>query len=779
MTELAAWILFPLIALAICTGIGLLAERLARAELEPPLIPALGFAAAIVVLGPLFTTGLGGVSGAVLLALLASAGFVLGDVRRMRPSLGALTGAAAYALHIAPVALTGGATFLGYNLLNDTAIHLALIDWIGDHGSRYLQQSPSSYAAAIKTYVGNGYPLGSHELLAALKPFTGLDPAELYQPFLAFAAGISAAAIFALAGGGARRRRGGDPSVAAATERRADAGGRGPRERRNTRQTDWIAALTALAALASQLVFSFALQGSIKELAFIACLAVAAGVARHPALLALPAAAMFSIYGVASLAWIAPLAVLALVLLRPALRAAAAGVAVFLIAIAAYIPDAFDFYNHGHETLTSGEELGPLAGPLKFVQVAGVWLNGDYRFSPTHSWITYALAIGILGLAVAGIVGANRRRATSLLLFAGPALFATAITAPFSSPYIDAKLLAILSPAVIVAACSTIAAIRIRPLAIALAAALALALLVSDALAYRIALPAPVARLDELTTIDERFAGQGPILVNEFEEYVKHYMRRSHGSDPYESWTAARARLRNPKLPVDAHRYDLDQMKTSFVERWPLIVLRRSPVESRPPSNYDRVLRTDHYEVWQRKRPAPIAHIPLGKPPFDQTANIDCALVRKLASGGEVVAAIRPRPVVIPMPDVPLPAGWYRYGQDKRMLEIHKGGRLTIPARPLGPAQLWLRGRTTRDDRISGEPVPRSLQRISEWIRIDPSGLNYQVPFERPKRSLRPGDAQPDIVGPLVAVLDRQPRRVRASTACGMRADWIDILPIP
>jgi hypothetical protein len=128
------------------------------------------------------------------------------------------------------------------------------------------------------------------------------------------------------------------------------------------------------------------------------------------------------------------------------------------------------------------------------------------------------------------------------------------------------------------------------------------------------------------------------------------------------------------------------------------------------------------------------------------------------------------------MPKVTLPAGWYRYGQDKRMLEIHKGGRLTIPARPLGPAQLWLRGRTTRDDRISGEPVPRSLQRISEWIRIDPSGLNYQVPFERPKRSLRPGDAQPDIVGPLVAVLDREPRLVRASTACGMRADWIELI---
>src|SRR5206468_1716165 len=156
------------------------------------------------------------------------------DTRRS-VGFGGLAGFGAYLLHIAPVALTGQATFLGYNLLNDTAIHLALVDWIGDHGSRYIQQPPSSYGAAIHDYVGTRYPLGSHELLAALKPVVGLDPALVYQPFLALCAGIAAAAIVALVWH------------------------LGPRR----------AALIAFAALASQLVFSFALQGSIKELAFI------------------------------------------------------------------------------------------------------------------------------------------------------------------------------------------------------------------------------------------------------------------------------------------------------------------------------------------------------------------------------------------------------------------------------------------------------------------------------------------------------------------------------
>jgi hypothetical protein len=440
-----------------------------------------------------------------------------------------------------------------------------------------------------------------------------------------------------------------------------------------------------------------------------------------------------------------------------------------------YIPDAIHYYDHGHETLTSGEELGPLAGPLKFIQVSGVWLNGDYRFSPNHSWITYLIAGSILALAVAGVVGANRRRAPTLLLFVGPALFAAAITAPFSSPYIDAKLLAILSPPVIVAACSALAAIPIKPLAVAIAAGLALALFISDALAYRMALPAPTARLDELKRIDHRFAGQGPILVNEFEEYVKHYMRDSRGSDPYESWTAGRAELRNPKLPVAAHRYDLDQMKTAFVQRWPLIALRRSPAESRPPSNYDRVFSGRFYEVWKRTRPAPARHIPLGRPPYDPTEPLDCS--RKLANA---VAALRPQPQVIPISSArPLPPGWYVYGQNRRMLEIHKGGTLVLPLTALGDVHLWLRGRTTRADRIAATRLPKSMQRITEWIDVGNATLDHSLALQRPRRSLRPGDAQPDIVGPLLAVRDRAPRLVSGRELrrhCGAPADWIDVV---
>src|SRR4051794_17406931 len=271
MHELAAWILFPLIALAICAGIGLLAARIARFEVHPALVPALGFAAAIAVIGPLLQTGAPAWVACVLLVALAVAGVVAGAPERIRPGFGALAGVAAYALHIAPVALTGQATFLGYDLLNDTAIHLALVDWIGDHGSRFIHQAPSSYGATINDYVQSRYPLGSHELLAALKPLVGLDPAALYQPFLAFSAACAAGAIYALVRGAHRTPR--------------------------------VAALIAVAAMASQLVFSFALQGGIKELSFVTCLAAAAALAarRELRLMAIAAAALYAIYGIYAL----------------------------------------------------------------------------------------------------------------------------------------------------------------------------------------------------------------------------------------------------------------------------------------------------------------------------------------------------------------------------------------------------------------------------------------------------------------------------------------------
>jgi hypothetical protein len=759
MDEFLAWVVFPLAALAICTGIGLLAARVAHADVHGAVIPGLGFATAIALLEPYFATGASATPALVILIVAALAGYAAALPWRAipRPGLGAAAGTGVYLLYIAPVALSGSATFLGYNLLNDTAIHLALVDWIGNHGSHWLAGlAPSSYTATINDYVHTDYPLGSHELLAALRPLVARDPALLYQPFIALSAGIAAAAIYALLPRGGRRP----------------------------------AALAAFAALASQLVFSFSLQGGIKELTFILCLATAAALVREPPLLALPAAALYGIYGVYALPWIVPLALLAVVFARPTLRTFAVAVVVFAAAIAVEIPGSIHYWHHGHKVIASGGELGPLIAPLKLFQAAGIWLTGDYRDTPaTHAWITYALIGFALALALAGLLRGMRGPALAFLL---TALVAAVASAPASSPYIDAKLLCVLSPAIVVATCLGIGALPWRRAAIASAVIVGAALLVSDALAYRDALLAPMDRLDELVTIDKRFAGQGPVLVNEFEEYTKHFMRRSRGSDPYEKWTAGRVALR-PGVRKNKERwYDLDQMTTAFVERWPLIAVRRSPVASRPPSNYDRVWIGRFYSVWKRVRPAPLVHIPLGRPPFAPAGKPRCALVERLARRGRLRAASRENPALFAIAKGrPLPPGWYVDATFRYALDAGKGGELSVRARThSGDLGVWIQGAAHRHDQLllDGKLVGSvfGANRPGGWLDAGtinvPPATEHTLTLRRPKRSLRPGDARSDQLGPAVVTADPElsvigtARRGVTGGLCGDSYDWIDVL---
>jgi hypothetical protein len=296
-----------------------------------------------------------------------------------------------------------------------------------------------------------------------------------------------------------------------------------------------------------------------------------------------------------------------------------------------------------------------------------------------------------------------------------------------------------------------------------------------------VALVAPADRLEELAQIDKRFAGRGPILVNEYEEYTKHFMRRSRGSDPYEGWNAGRAQLRNPKLPVGGHAYDLDELTTPFVERWPLIATRRSPAESRPPSNYRRAWTGRWYEVWERTGAAPAVHVPLGRPPLDPTERLVCGEDDR----GSFVAALRPRPLIVPIADAALPAGWYRDAQNPQTLVTNKGGRIAVEFSGEGPGRVWLRGRAFRklEVLIDGRRVGtvRELNGPNQWMDVGPADLpagRHRLELVRPTRSLRPGDAQRDAIGPIAIVPATAPRLTRGAAAlraCGSSADWLDL----
>ena len=258
MLLLQAWLLFPALLALLSLGLGLLVERISASRLPGVLLIPTGLAAIIVIARAAMTWDADG-----------GAGHSAGDRRRgCRAGLGRArvwplkldpwaTGAAlfTFAVFAAPVVLGGSASFAGYTILGDTAVHFVLVDRIASEGTSLAGLDPSSYRQTLEAYFNSGYPLGAHAALGAVRPLSFADVAWVFQPYLAFIAAALALSLVGLLNG-----------IVASRWRRA-----------------------AIAALAAQpaLVYAFAMQGSVKELMTLWLVALftalAVGQARDPA----------------------------------------------------------------------------------------------------------------------------------------------------------------------------------------------------------------------------------------------------------------------------------------------------------------------------------------------------------------------------------------------------------------------------------------------------------------------------------------------------------------
>ncbi len=153
-----------------------------------------------------------------------------------------------------------------------------------------------------------------------------------------------------------------------------------------------------------------------------------------------------------------------------------------------------------------------------------------------------------------------------------------------------------------------------RVAAVGLALACGGAVLCSDALAAHGARLAPTDRMEALEDAAEH-AGGGYWLVNEWEEYAKYFARSSRA-------TTRRSESESPDVvtlrkagPIFGQYFDLDEQTLEFVQRFDGILMRRSPVASRPPADFRRVYANDYYELWRRDRRVRVReHLPLGRP---------------------------------------------------------------------------------------------------------------------------------------------------------------------
>jgi hypothetical protein len=591
VTLIICWIAFPAVMAALSLGCGLLVERAARTRLPVELLVPTGFAAIVGI--SLFATLSATTARLALPAVLALA--VVGLAAALPPSARRIdpwavaAAISVFAVFATPVVLSGDATFAGYVKLDDTATFLALTDRAMEHGRSLEGLEPSSYEATLAVNLPF-YPLGSLLPLGIGASIVGQDGAWVFQPYLAFLAALLALSLYRLA------------ALVVAS-----------------RPACTIAAFFAAQAA---LLYGYSLWGGIKEVAAAALVALAAALAggtlgtRNSAFALVPlgvaAAALVGVLSIGALLWLVPpLAVVGFTILRR--RGGLRPVALLAVGAALLVPSlAVARMVLGEGVLSSVRdeaELGNLLAALSPVQILGIWPSGDFRLRPERMDVTYVLNAVLAISAAGGLLFAAARRAWALPIYVAGVLGAAVVYAVLSSPWIEAKAFAIASPAVVLSA--AVAALSLlgtrRTEGVVLLGVLALGIGWSNVLAFGDVTLAPRQQLAELESIADRFDGEGPALMTEYQPYgVRHFLRELDA----EGASELRRRLvplRNGSTVPKAGFADLAAFRPDALLTYRTLVLRRTPVGSRPPAPYRLVWQRRFYEVWQRPETVPVS----------------------------------------------------------------------------------------------------------------------------------------------------------------------------
>jgi hypothetical protein len=782
---LLSWLLFPLLLLALSVGCGLLVSRASSTALPAPLLAPVGFTV-VVLVGEMcsIATWLADLAAPATVAL-AVAGFLLGRAELRGFDRFAVYGAlGAFAVYAAPIVFSGEPTFAGYIKLDDTSTWLAITDRISEAGRNLGGLEPSTFEATLSFNLGSGYPIGAFTPLAIGSTLLGRDPAWVFQPYMATMALMLALCFYQLGGEVIRR--------------------------------PVLRALVAFLAAQPALLFGYYLWGGIKEMAAALLLALLAALLpavavpklrswREAIPTALAIAAVFAVLTPWSSLWLLPMVLLAgfAVAIRGGARALLGRIAVVgglvLVVSLPWLLDAGLVPGQGG-ALTNPDELGNLIAPLSFWQVVGIWPVGDFRIHPPDSVATVILiAVALLAAAVgAQRIWARRALGPAALVLGlvpvGVLLFAIA------SPWIGGKTLAITTAAVLFAACLGAACLWERGMRVEGGIALgliALGVLWSNALGYREAFIAPFDKLSELERIGHRIEGEGPTLMTEFEPYgARHFLRKAEG----ESASELRRRvvpLRSGEPLDTGATADVDEFALEALTPYNTLVLRRSPLASRPPLPFQLTEAGDYFEVWQKDESAvPLEHLSL-QGAAGPSAVPSCAEVEGLAQQigvAHLAASVRPDPTVIPLGSLSLPEDWEVGGEGAYATPNSEGTASgTFEVTESGDFGVWLGGssRGSVEIEIDGEKVAsggRELDHADAYrqlgeVRLEPG--RHEISLAYTNSSLAPGaGGNPFAIGPLiVSPATAADSRVEivdgadADSLCGRSLDWIETLP--
>jgi hypothetical protein len=739
---------YPLALAVLCIGAGLLVNRVSGGFLPALLLPSVGAAALIAVsqVETYFSFAAPGTP--YVIALLALAGLVL-ERRRLRALVSlsadelwpALVPVLVYVLALAPVIAAGRPSFSSYLVLGDSAVHMLGAYFLIHHGQDYSHLNlATSYGQYVSNYWGNAYPSGADTLFGSSAALLHLPLIWAFQPFNAFMLALAACPAWALV-----RRAGLGRSVAP---------------------------IATLSVTLPALVYGYELIGSIKEISSLG-MVLALGVlvvlherwlggsARQAVPFALVLAAGVSALGIGFGVWgVGEAVVLGPILImgarsRPAagralalLGAGAVVTAVAALPTVAHLSDSLNVANNISSTVNPGN----LARPLRAIQMFGAWLRGSYKALPTGASLTptYILIAIAAGAALPGIVRVIRSGAWALAAWIAAMLLVWVAVTENSTTWVSAKTLMLTSPIAVLLAWAGVAALirarrrwLFRPLAGVLALVLFGGVAASDALQYHEADLAPTARFDELALIDSRFAGRGPALFTDFDEYSLYLLRDIEVAGPDFIYPppalAGHVRYRYPVA--------LARLPPRLLLAYPLIITRRSPTEPRPPSAYAPLWQGTYYEVWGRQAHAPAA---IAAEPASGSGVAECRRIHALAHlaagrGGHLVAAGAGEVVEADIDHSTRPRAW---GRMRQGVQLVGAGTLSVPVflPTAGLWEVWLQGQimptvtVALDGHVLGSvgaqlggnsvvpntltPIPVSVTRGSYTLSISRGGID-------------------------------------------------------
>jgi hypothetical protein len=797
-----AWILAPLLITLAAAGLGIGLGRLAGIRLGVLTLPA-GFMTGVALMTFFVELGLGGVLTVAICAAAAIGGAAAGwgrprlakpVIRRpAAPGLVAPVAAAlgAYAVGMAPLVGSGRSGVVGYILNNDPSVHLSIVELLRDRGAEATDHNASSYEF-VSTVFQAGYPLGSHVWVLFGSTLGGVDAFHIWSPVIALMVAFLALVIYDLV-------RGLDASPA-------------------------FAGIASVAVACGYLPFSYLAQGGAKEIAItlavygalaLLALGVRTGATARSLL---PAAVAFAaglgVFGLGAAAWLGPLALVVGgwlawnarrrqtgLRLRPLLLTAVAGAVVAVPPVLSSI----DFIRGSDDDLVNPAQIGNLVGPVPWREAFNVWLAYDYRFAvPDFENLTNAAIVLAAALAIAGVVDAvvRRRPVVPLAVLVGAA-GAIVISSRYAI-YLDAKSYVVLAPALgLATAAGVLVAARraglIRTLALGSGALLAAGVFASDALVYAGAWMTPKDRFQDLIDLADRYRDDGPMLVSDREDYGKYFFR---DSKPWESWGAWQPDrgLRAGRVPPAAPwAPDFDDYTLEHMARFRLLLERKSPAGSAPPSNFKPVEETRDYRIWRREGDMPRAHISLGVGRADGTDRLDCAdpevesLIRSAERGdGRVMVSYGGRRPIVSAADT-----WQQFGGSfipgPEPGFANRRGGVALPFMKLRPGtyEVFVQGgfgpgiRVQLGVRGIGDAFG-DLGLHSGWhhlggVEVESAGPALAVVgLEKPW--WQSGSHRSDITGPLVFVPTPTNRRVaelpgsEARSLCGRTFDWIELI---